>query len=416
MKVGKLLVAEIFLLVILISNIPLSLYAQAQTFEQHIPNYGLYCKDTEVVKIGMVKFDMTDFELLERGTGVQKSEYQVTATNSDMEFVIPFISSAINCPAITVMVNEHRVEGSVWYGDGVLGTDNSFDIRKVSSPIMDESITGTLYTVIPDSDIINISLSFTERKSLIYETSNNFSSYLSEDGSHSFTLRNALSRPNYSFFVVGETTGHAFTSDCEYQTEILTCKEFVDVQYEKFKEYYEGCGGIKVEFLYSMVNKALSNKTSIRYDELFFSSIDTYRLNAFKFHITLDIDSVISYEIPVRVQRNYTFEPLIYLVEHKQTVDCPIKFVMELNNEIPHIIESNKEIESNGLIYTTETADDFYFVFSSSTNPLNLKTKSDNKVKKEILIICIFVGSVALITLVVLTVFTILKKKGNFKG
>lgn len=157
-------------------------------------------------------------------------------------------------------------------------------------------------------------------------------------------------------------------------------------------------------------------ETSIRYDELFFSSIDTYRLNAFKFHITLDIDSVISYEIPVRVQRNYTFEPLIYLVEHKQTVDCPIKFVMELNNEIPHIIESNKEIESNGLIYTTETADDFYFVFSSSTNPLNLKTKSDNKVKKEILIICIFVGSVALITLVVLTVFTILKKKGNFKG
>ena len=390
MKVGKLLVAEIFLLVILISNIPLSLYAQAQTFEQRIPNYGLYCKDTEVVKSGMVKFDMTDFELLEQGTGVQKSEYQVTATNSDMEFVIPFISSAINCPAITVMVNEHRVEGSVWYGDGVFGTDNSFDIRKVSSPIMDESITGTLYTVIPDSDIINISLSFTERKSLIYETSNNFSSYLSEDGSHSFTLRNALSRPNYSFFVVGETTGHAFTSDCEYQTEILTCKEFVDVQYEKFKEYYEGCGGIKVEFLYSMVNKALSNKTSI--------------------------DSVISYEIPVRVQRNYTFEPLIYSVEHKQTVGCPIKFVMELNNEIPYIIESNKEIESNGLIYTTETADDFYFVFSSSTNPLNLKTKSDNKVKKEILIICIFVGSVALITLVVLTVFTILKKKGNFKG
>lgn len=264
MKVGKLLVAEIFLLVILISNIPLSLYAQAQTFEQHIPNYGLYCKDTEVVKSGMVKFDMTDFELLEQGTGVQKSEYQVTATNSDMEFVIPFISSAINCPAITVMVNEHRVEGSVWYGDGVFGTDNSFDIRKVSSPIMDESITGTLYTVIPDSDIINISLSFTERKSLIYETSNNFSSYLSEDGSHSFTLRNALSRPNYSFFVVGETTGHAFTSDCEYQTEILTCKEFVDVQYEKFKEYYEGCGGIKVEFLYSMVNKALSNKALLK--------------------------------------------------------------------------------------------------------------------------------------------------------
>ena len=386
--------------------------AEAQTFEQRIPNYGLYCSDADVIKSGTVKFDMTDSELLEQGTGVQKSEYHIAETNHQVEFAIPFISSARSDSAISVEVNGRAVEGSIWYGEGVFGTDNIFDIETVYSPTMDESITGTLYTVIPDNDTITISLSLTDRKSYIYETSNHLSSSHSADGNHTWTLQNALSQLNYSFFIVGEATGHTFTSSCEYQTETLTCKEFIEKQYEKFKEYYDDCGGISVEFFYAIVNRALINKTSIRYNELFFNSIDTYRLNAYKFKVLLDTDSIVDYEIPISVQRNYAFEPMIYLVDHKQVVNCPITYIAELNNNIPYIIESSLKTQKSGLTYTVSTAEGFYFVFSSSEKPINkMSENNENETRKIVLIVCIVVGSIVVILFVIAIGIMVYKRK-----
>ena len=402
MKVRKIIASVIAILAIIFCGVPVSMSAQAQTFEQRIPNYGLYCKDADIIKSGTVKFDMTDSEVLEQGAGKQKSEYCIAETNHEVEFTIPFISSARNVPTISVAVNGRTIEGSIWYGEGVFGTDNSFDIEAVYSPIMDVSITGTLYTVIPDNDTITISLSFNDRKSYIYETSNHLSSSHSADGSHTWTLQNALSQPSYSFFIVGAETGHTFTSSCEYQTKTLTCKEFIDRQYEKFKEYYDDCGGVSIEFFYSIANKALINNTSIRYDELFFNSIDSYRLNAFNFKIAFDNDSVISYEIPVKVQRNYSYSPPIYFVEHKQAENFSTTYIVELNNDSPYIIESNIESQRNGLTYTATTADDFYFVFSSSEKPVNtVEAENDNEIKKIILIVCIVAGCFVIIASVV---------------
>lgn len=388
------------------------LIAQAQTFEQRIPNYGLYCSDADVIKSGTVKFDMTDSELLEQGAGKQKSEYCIAETNHEVEFTIPFISSARNVPTISVAVDGRTIEGSIWYGEGVFGTDNSFDIETVYSPTIDESITGTLYTVIPDKDTITISLSFTDIKSYIYETSNHLSSSHSADGSHTWTLHNALSQPNYSFFIVGKATGHTFISSCEYQTETLTGKEFIDRQYEKFKEYYDECGGISVEFFYSIVNRALRNGTSIRYNELFFNSIDAYRLNAYKFKVLLDTDSIVDYEIPISVQRNYAFEPMIYLVEHKQVANCPTTYIAELNDNIPYIIESSIKTQKSGLTYTVSTADGFYFVFSSSEKPINKMSEDNEKeTRKIVLIVCIVVGSIVVILFAIAIGFMVYKRK-----
>lgn len=412
MKVRKIIASVIAILAIIFCGVPVSMSAQAQTFEQRIPNYGLYCKYADIIKSGAVKFDITDAKLLEQGTGVQKSEYRLAGTNHEVEFTIPFISSARNVPTISVAVNGRTIIGSIWYGEGVFGTDNSFDIEAVYSPIMDVSITGTLYTVIPDNDTITISLSFNDRKSYIYETYNHLSSSHSAYGSHTWTLQNALSQPSYSFFIVGEETGHTFTSSCEYQTETLTCKEFIDRQYAKFKEYYDDCGGISVEFFYSIVNRALRNNTSIRYSELFFNSIDTNRLNAYKFKVLLDTNSIVNYEIPISVQRNYAFEPMIYLVEHKQVANCPITYITELNDNIPYIIESSIETQKSGLTYIASTADDFYFVFSSSEKPVNkLTANNDEKTKRVVLIICIAVGSVAVVAAVATIVIMVNKRK-----
>lgn len=387
------------------------LNAQAQTFEQSIPNYGLYCNDPETITSGKVKFDLTDTELLSQGKGIVQYEYQVAANDGEVEFAIPFLARARELPQISVTVNGQAVEGSVWFGDEAFWMDNEFDIENTYSPVLDESITGTLYTVIPDNDTITISLSYTESKGFIYETSNHLSSTHSASGSHTWTLRNALSKPSYCFFVFGDPTGNTFDSSCEYQSETITCKEFIERQYNLFEEYYDYNGGVPIELFYAVVNKVLLNKLYMSYDNLFFNSIDSIRLNTYKFSMPIKADSIIRYELPVNVQRNYAFKPLIYLAEQKQVGNYATNYTIELSSDIPYIIESSVKTEKKGLSFTAETAEDFYFVFSSAKNPTSTATNIDNGINRTGLIVGISVGGIVLIGGVVLTIFFIYRRK-----
>ncbi len=382
------------------------LNAQAETFEQRIPNYGFYCNDSETITSGKVKFDLTDTELLSQGKGIVQYEYQVAANDSEVEFAIPFFAKARELPQISVTVNGQTVEGSVWFGDEAFGTDNEFNIENTYSPVLDESITGTLYTVIPDNDTITISLSYTESKSFIYETSNHGSSTHSASGSHTWTLRNALSKPSYCFFVFDDPTANTFDSSCEYKTETITCKEFIERQYNLFEEYYDYNGGVPIKFFYAVVNKVLQNKLYISFDNLFFNSIDSMRLNTYKFSMPIEANSVIRYELPVSIQRNYAFKPLIYMAEQKQVGNYATSYTIELSNDIPYIIESSNKTENKGLIFTAETAEDFYFVFSSSEKPTNTVPNNNDKYSTG-LIVGIVVGCVVFIVGVALTIFLI---------
>lgn len=128
--------------------------------------------------------------------------------------------------------------------------------------------------------------------------------------------------------------------------------------------------------------------------------------------VSLDTDSVVEYEIPISVQRNYAFEPMIYLVEHKQVANCPITYIAELNDDIPYIIESSIKTQKSDLTYTASTADDFYFVFSSSEKPINtVEAENDNETKKIILIVCIAAGCFAIIASVVVIGITVYQRR-----
>ncbi len=136
-------------------------------------------------------------------------------------------------------------------------------------PYVDDSVTGTLYTVIPDKDIITVSLTFSEKTSYIFEKSSDCKTNQTAE-KISWILSGAQYRPAYHFYVVGKSTEHKFECCCVYKTQNLTCKEFIDGQYEMLDEYYEVCGRVSLDSIYSKVNRALQNKYSIEYDELFF--------------------------------------------------------------------------------------------------------------------------------------------------
>ena len=138
---NKTMTCAVLLLSLLIAFVALTananLNAQAQTFEQRIPNYGLYCNDSETITSGKVKFDLTDTELLSQGKGIVQYEYQVAANDGEVEFAIPFLARARELPQISVMVNGQAVEGSVWFGDEAFWIDNEFDIENTYSPSID---------------------------------------------------------------------------------------------------------------------------------------------------------------------------------------------------------------------------------------------------------------------------------------
>lgn len=311
-------------------NVSFAMAARAQTFDKIIPTYGLFCEDSELIKSGTVNFDLTDTELLSNGMGRKRSSYQVSAANREVEFAIPFISSAKNVPDISVSVNGQIVDGSVWYGHSGFWQGYEFDIDKTYSPVLDENLIGTLYTVIPDSDAITVSLKFSEIRSYIYETSSAYSSSQSADGSDVWTLKNALSKSSNSFFVLGDSTVFTFESSCEYQMKQLTCKEYIDSQYKYYEEYYEYLGGVPVELFYSIVNRVIINNTYISYEELFTNSINTNRVNAYKFKLVLASNSIISYEIAFHIQSNSAYSPIIYGVEQKKVGSYPIAYTLSL--------------------------------------------------------------------------------------
>ena len=417
MKIKKIAALGVTLLALIVDSSPI-LSVQALTVEPAIPTYGLYCENSTLIKSGAANFDFTNDDLFSERGCIKQSEHHVMATNGEVEFAIPFVSSAMNLPDIVVNVNGERVIGTAWYGYSGLWSEYAFDIKKTYSPVLHESIIGTLYTFTPDSDAVTVSLKLNEGKSYIYETSNHYSSsYDTEDNRHTWTLKNASLLHEYSFFIFGDTTECIFESSCGYEMQTITCKEFIDTQYEIFKEYYDYSGGVPIEFFYSVVNRVIQEKTIISYDELFTNSIDTYRVNAYKFKVSLESDSIISYELPVSIQTNYGYKPYVYYVEQRHVGSYPVAYCIKLREDVPYIIDSSVTIENGTDTYIAEIADDFGFYFSASENPSEIQSPKLPRLSKTQLTICIVcgvVGGVALILLGV-SIFIMVRDKKKRK-
>ncbi len=282
-----------------------------------------------------MKYDLSDAEAIKQGKATIQSSYQIAAVNRTVEFEIPFISSAENAPLFSITANEQKINGSIWYGNTFFSSDDDTDfeslIADTYSTDIDETAIGTLYTITPDNETISIELSFAEGKhnSFIYDTSNQITASNSADGTNTWTLKNAQIKQDYKFFIVGEITDHSFSCSSEYTTETIACKEFIDRQYEYLQELYDEYG-IAVDFLYSIFNRVLQNSLSAKYDTLFFNAINIQRLNVYKFSLQLDTATLINYELPVDIQRNYAFTPTIYLLEQKSLGNYPIRYIAEL--------------------------------------------------------------------------------------
>ena len=109
--------------------------AQAQTFEQRIPSFGLYCEDTAIIQTGTVKYDLSDAKTVAQGKATIQSSYQVAAVDRTVEFAIPFISSAKNAPPFSITANEQKIDGSIWYGNNFFTSNDDTDFKSLIADI-----------------------------------------------------------------------------------------------------------------------------------------------------------------------------------------------------------------------------------------------------------------------------------------
>lgn len=355
--------------------------ANAMSFENRVPSFGLYCTDENADIHGAVKYTVD-----EEGNAVAYSEYAIGESKDDLEFFLPFVSSSFNLPEVSITVNGQPVSTDARYGERVGFSDGT----EFYSPELDESITGTLYSLIPDGDSFSVEFD-AGRHSYIYLYPQ---SYKGKRGDKTYLeFGGAIPGAVYEIFVLGGDMTE-FSSTAEIQKQTLSVKEYLDLNIAKCENPNGQGGDIEPEYFYSLVNNAMQTGLILSYSDLFFGSVSDWRVNAYYFIVPAEnAPCTVTYSMPARVLKNAAFSPAIFLAEQTATGSYKTDYSIELNENFPFVIESSVEVvKRDGFTYAAQGVDgNFSFVFSSSRKPELPDT--DDGTKTVIIAVCSVLGA-----------------------
>lgn len=366
------------------------LTVSAETFQAHKPSFGLYCEQDGVIESGTVEYIIDG-----QGNAVQNSEYRIRAASRIHELSIPFFSAPCELPHIDIMVDGKAVTGEIRYGEQVFDCENyRIEPDSFYSSEIDGSLTGTLYKITAESERFTVDFEKAENQAFLYSFSENYT-VQSGGGRYFYTVNIAQADSVYEIFVLnGEFA--AIESTAKLEKETLTVKDYLDRNVLMNQEYYSLFGGVSTEFFYALANCALKNNTNRSYDDFFYKSILQQRINAYRIKIESDSACIVSYSMPVEVQKNNSFKPPIYMVEQTSTENYPVEVTVTLNAELPYMLESDMELtkQSNTVFTAQNVSEDFYFIYSSAKKPENLYGQKDNR--KLIIILSVVLVAVCL--------------------
>lgn len=348
----KLCAVVAVLLVLLFVSLPFNT-AKAQTFERSLPSFGLYCENKNAITDGNVKYVVD-----ENGKVVEYSQYSINSGT----FYIPFISSAFNIPEI---VTDLKTE--LCYGEHI-PFNNEYSYNFYSSDL--SGMTGTVYTLNATSDTFTVDFTMLENQTCICRFTPGFRMIM--DSKHIVsTIKNAQVGSTYEVLILdGDCI--TFESSATVTKETVTVKEYVDRHYNEFKNFYSVGGEYTPNLFYALANLSVVKGINYEFFDFFFDSFSQLRFNAYK--IEVPSPCTINYSMPVDVQKNGSFNPAIYMADRMATGSYSIDYTVELNSELPFVIESSVKMnKQSDYVYTAENVtDDFYFVFSSSEKPKSI--------------------------------------------
>ena len=367
----KIKLSVILLSLIIISLTPL-LYANAMTFDMRIPSYGLYCEDKNADMHGKVKYEIDG-----EGKAIQHSEYSVGSG----VYYLPFISTASDIPGVDILINGKAVTKELRYG-GRFNYDDEYIFYPCE---LDESITGTLYTLKSESDTFTVSYKTDKNQKMIYLLTNSFAGK-SDSEKSIYTFSNAVPDAEYHIFIVNGDFSE-FETSAQVTKKTISFKEYINSNYGEYQKE------VNVGFYYSVANYMLDKGVNFGYFDFFFDSLAQMRYSAYR--IETQSPCTVTYSMPVKVQKNSAFNPAIYMAEQNST--CPVDYTLELNENLPNIIESCSDMQREGNTYTASNREgNFYFVFSSSKKPKSIYEKESGTWK---IVLIAVAGCIALLAI-----------------
>ncbi len=389
---NKVKLSTIFLTIFLALTIPFSATtANAMTFENPIPAFGLYCDNQTAHIHGKVKYVID-----ENGQAIQHSKYTINTNNENVTLYIPFIADAFNIPQIDI-----DVEGKICYGEPYSLFTDRLNYEFYTTDIGE--MTGTIYTLNSNSESFTIDFTMLENQNYIYRLTNNYSEN-GNDRHHTYNVNNAQTDIPYEIFILNGDCSE-FSSSAEITKETVTIKEYIDKYLVKLEDYFEPLGTAAPDFLYAITKQALASNTNYDFFDYFLHSYTRLRLIAYK--IEVQPSCTIEYSMSVDAQKNSSFTPSIYMTEVTATGNYSIDYTIELNSSLPFVIESNAEIKKeNDYTYTAQNVNgDFYFVFCSSKNPTSIYGNNNENDTLRIVAACIL--SVAICVFIACTILMI---------
>lgn len=377
--------------------------ANAQSFDIRKPAFGLYCENQNADIDGKIRY-VIDVE----GNAVQYSEYTITDTN-ELDFYIPFLTSLFDFPKIDLAVNGQSVTGEIWYGEvySLFNEELNYDFYSTDL----DGIIGTVYTITTTSESFKVDFRTLENQNFIYRFPHDFTRQRG-NGTFSYSINNAQTDIPYEVFIINGDC-ERFETTAETVKETITVKEYIDRNFDEMKDYFSAFDNASPDLLYALINEALDKSINYDFFDFFFDSFSRQRINAYKVSAKAnDLPCTISYSMPVYVLINISFNPTIYLTEQKTTGNYNIDYTIELNSELPFVIESSADVKKQAdNLYTAENVNsDFYFVFSASEKPINLNG-DNNKMETWRIVLFVLLGVFTCAFIVSLTMLIIYSVK-----
>ena len=366
-----------------------------------MPYYNGYTADGATILSQNTVIDMSGYNGVggigfDAGIITATTEYQLTVTQENAIFYLPYAGSLEDLNEMSIKVNGLSIVPERLYGDmpyyhaGLGGNgDTILDAILSVKPSTLEGI-GKLYTFETSMDPLEYSFSKTNTQTVLHNGLN-WSSYSADGYSIRFNSNTIEEYPYKLFVTEGELQN--FTTNVGYEVTDVTYKEFLDSYVD---ELVAEIGEEYREVLYSNFNRELDGQVKDMYDVIYHYSNYVFAL----LRTTLPVGDVsLTVVSKINPMVNGLYNPYIYTIRTVSAYPqaCEYSLTVKKSECLPYLVEQN--IGINNFFYNSEKQIvDGYYIMSANKNPIYaLDDDTQQKNKKWILYLGFGLGGTILL-------------------
>lgn len=331
-----------------------------------MPYYNGYVQDGATILSQNTVIDMSAYNGaggvgFDSGVVTATSEYQITVTQENATFYLPYAGRLDDLNNIDIKLNgtlitPERIYGDMPYYHAGLGGDNDTILDSITSvkPSTLEG-TGKLYTFETSEEPLEYSFSKTENQTVLHSGRN-----WSRTDANGYTIKyNTNTNEEYPYTLfVSEGELQNFSASVNYSVKDITHKAYLDYYVE---ELIAEIGEEYRAILYSNFNRNLNGQVEDFYGVVYNYSDYVFAL----LKIPMPIGSVsLTLNTKVKPMVNGLYKPYIYTVRTVSAYPqhCAYSLEIKTPQAMPYVIEENIGLSELKYEGAKQIADGYYIV------------------------------------------------------